>query len=150
MGVMDFFDEVKYVTCGQGYITKETRKTFLWSLFTMAHKNDVKKEDAKTSLRKIESEILGDIKRIPKDKREFIVSITKKDIMEAFFGVYGTTVEEVRPKERERIVEAVDEPYEIDFTKVLDDNYAKKRGIVQGPTLREQLDVDFCTKLGVL
>lgn len=149
MGVMDFFDETKYAICGTGYISKENRKNFLWTLFSTAKNKGIGKSEGKSSLSKIEKEILGDVKRIPKDKRDFVIKITKQDIIDAFFGVYGIDVVESRPIEKKAKEVVVEENYEIDFSNVLDDEYAKRKGIAQGPTMDELLDRDFCAKLGI-
>lgn len=144
---MDYFEETKYAICGRNYITKDNRPHLLWSLFTTAKVNGVVKADAKVCFNKLEKELLGDVKRIPKDKREFIINITKRDILDAFFGVYGTEVVEAVPERKvEKVIE--EETYEIDFSNILTDEYAKRKGIVQGPLLEERLDKDFCAKIG--
>ena len=146
---MDLFDEVKFQICGRGFISKDNRAAFLLTLFSTAQKQGINKEAAKRSLDNVSKEILGDTKRIPKDKRDFIVKITKEDVLESFYEVYGIEVERVEPKVVVKEVKK-EEVRTIDFSNLLDDEYAKRRGIVQGKTFNENLDVDFCKKIGIL
>lgn len=148
MSLMDFFDEVKVQICGRSFISKDNRRTFLLTLYSTAKKQGIPKDSVKRDLDRVAREILGDVKRIPKDKRDFVVKITKQDVVESFYEIYGIEVERVEPKVVKEVKK--EEISVIDFDNLLDDDYAKRHGIVQGKTFKENLDIDFCKKIGIL
>ena len=140
--------QAKMQLCPKGYVTKDNRADVLYSVFMAAKKEGFSKEQCRSGLRTLEKEMLGNLSKLSKETRDFIITYTKRDIDRCFYEVYGYDVEiESAPEVKVIVKEEPKEP--LDLSRMIDEEYIRRKGIVVGPTLKELLDVDFCTKLGI-
>ena len=125
--------QAKMQLCPKGYVTKDNRADVLYSVFCAAKKAGYTKEQCRLGLKGIEKDLLGNLKKLPKETQAFIIEFTKRDIDRLFFEVYGYDVEIEEAPEVKVIVKEVKEP--LDLSRMIDDEYIRRKGIKLGPTL---------------
>lgn len=149
MTLSSILAQAKMQLCPKGYITKDNRVNVLYSVFCAAKKAGFSREQCRCGLKGLEKEVLGNLSKLPKETREFIISFTKKDIDKCFFEVFGYDIEVVEaPEIKERKIEESKEP--LDLSRMIDDEYIRIKGIKVGPSIEDLLDVEFCKKIGII